>query len=248
MTKHLTTNDAAGTNELPAGIIDPKTFKVPAVPNPYKDDFGAFTSGLFLPRLQLEGSSSKLVKTKKVAAGTYIMISGRDQFEVLGDQIDLLCLTYRSKALDLIDPKNIIASFDKESPEFKRIVAASQQRSKGYLYGLDFLVYLPDSKGEIKFATLFMGNPTMRVEAKNFKPLIGKACTLKVKIIENAEYAWEAPVILPCTTALTSYPTMEDMNMQMQLFLDPPKGTVTEVVPDEEAAAAGVAADGGRDR
>jgi hypothetical protein len=230
------------------GIIDPKTFSVPAVPNPYEEDFGVFTSGFFLPRLQLEGSSSKLVKTKKVEAGNYIVIKGKDDFEILGDQIDILVLTYRSKALDLSDLQNISASFEKDSDEFRRIVAASQHKSKGYLYGLEFLVWIPDYKGDVKFCTLHMGNPTLRVEAKNFKPLLGKAVTMKVKIIENAEYAWEAPIILPNNSGLSAYPSVAEMETQMKIFLDPPKGVVKEIVPDSAAEAAGVAGTEARDR
>jgi len=230
---------AVSTEENLPGIIDPKTFKVPVIPNPYAEDFSAFTSGLFLPRLQLEGSNSNLVRYKKVQAGTWSVISGKDQFENLGESIDVLCLTYRSKALDLNDRKNIAASFDKNSDLFKSIVAASQNKSKGYMYGLEFLVYVPDVKGEQKFATLFMGNPTMRQEAKNFKPLIGKPVTLKTKLISNTEFTWEAPVILPCTGGLSSYPTQEEMTLQMQIFVDPPKDKVVETVPDDEVAGVG---------
>lgn len=230
------------------GIIDPKTFSVPAVTNPYEDDFGAFTTGMFLPRLQLEGSSSNLVKQRKVAAGSWIIVTGKDQFEDLGDQIDVLVLTYRSKALDLSNKKKILASFDKDSTLFKSIVAASQHKSKGFMYGLEFLVFIPNSKGEMKFATLFMGNPTMRQEAKNFKPLLRTAsnprannlATLKVKLISNAEYTWEAPVILPNTSGLSSYPSQEEMATQMAMFIDTPVDSQVQEVAAEEAEAAGV--------
>lgn len=221
------------------GIIDPKTFSVPAIENPYADDFASFTTGLFLPRLQLEGSSSKLVKNRKVPAGNYIIITGKDAFEILGEKIDILVLTYRSKALDICDTKNIVASFDKNSEEFRRIQAAAQQKSKGYMYGLDFLCYIPDSKGETKYASLFMGNPTFRMAARNFKPLIGKAVTMGVELINNTEYTWEAPTIVPCTTALSNYPSKEEMEAQMKDFVNPPKGPVVERIGDEEAAAAG---------
>lgn len=236
------------SNEMQGIIDDPKNFSVPAVENPYEDDFGLFTSALFLPRLSMEGSSSKLVKKKKVSAGNYIVITGREEFQDLGNSLDLLVLTYRSKALDLSDLKNITASFDPKSDEFKRIQGESQNKSKGYLYGLEFLVWVPSMEGDQKFATFFMGNPTARVAAKNFKPLLKSAtnprannqATLTTELIDNQTHQWEAPVILPCSGDLPNYPTVEQMSAQMSVFLNPPKTPVKEEVPDEVA--------GGNDR
>src|SRR6187200_1657480 len=93
--------------------VEKAAFALPTVVNPYSDDFSAFASEMFLPRLQLEGSSSKLVKNRKMTAGCYALMTGRDQFEDLGEEVDFLLLTYRSKALDISDKKNIISVFDK---------------------------------------------------------------------------------------------------------------------------------------
>jgi hypothetical protein len=214
---------------------------VPNVPSKYENDFGAFTSALFLPRLSLEGSNSQNAKHKKIAAGNYALITGRDTFEDLGDRVDILVLTYRPKALDLSDKKNIISSYDKNSPTFKMIVekaSVKTQEKKGYMYGLEFLVYIPGAKNELKFATFFCGNPTHRVAAKNFAPILkskSKTATLKVEIIDNGSYVWEGPVIITCNTPLPQYPSVEDMTMQMEVFLNPSEGDVVEAATDEEA-------------
>ena len=216
---------------------------VPEVANRFVDDFGTFTSALFLPRLSLEGSNSTNVKLKKIACGHYALITGRDQFEDLGDKIDILVLTYRSKALDLTDKKNIISSYDKNSPVFKGIFEKAQvktQDKKGYMYGLEFLIYIPGAKNEQKFATFFCGNPTFRVAAKNFAPIVKskkKTATLKVETINNGTYIWEGPVILACHTPLSHYPSMEDMETQMETFLNPIEGEVAEAATENEAAA-----------
>jgi len=238
------TISASEVNESEIGIIDPKTFVLPAVENPYEKDIDIFSSGLFLPRLQLEGSNSKLVKTRKVPLGNYVVISGRDVFEILGEKVEVLVLCYRSKALDVTDNKNIVAVFDKDDPEFKRIVGSS---GMGYLYGLEFLVWIPSCKGTTKFATFFMGNPTMRNAAKNMKPLLRTAknptannqALLGCETINNGEYIWEGPTILPCTSPLSCYPGQDEATIQMKMFLDPPKSVVREQVPEEEATAAG---------
>jgi hypothetical protein len=228
-------------NDQTPGIIDPKGFSLPAIENPFEDDFDSFSSALFLPRLQLEGSSSNLVKNGKIQRGHWSLITGREQFEDLGEKVDILVLTYRTKALDMVDKKNVIASFDQNDAEFRRIKGEAQNKIKGNLYGLEFLVYVPDSKGEQRFATLFLGNPTGRVAAKNFKPLIrteknpdaNNQATLKWEILRNTEHIWEGPVILPCTSPLSRYPDPSECQARMQEFLDPPKGKVREVVPDE---------------
>jgi hypothetical protein len=228
-------------NDQTPGIIDPKNFSLPAVENPFEEDFDSFSSALFLPRLQLEGSSSNLVKTGKVQRGHWTLITGREQFEDLGEKIDVLVLTYRTKALDMTDKKNVVASFNQSDDEFRRIKGEAQNKAKGFLYGLEFLVFIPDSKGEQRYATLFMGNPTGRVAAKNFKPILRTAknpeannqATLKWEILRNDEHIWEGPVVLPCTSPLSRYPDPTECQVKMQEFLDPPKGRVRELVPEE---------------
>lgn len=216
---------------------------VPEIASKFDKDFGAFTSALFLPRLSLEGSNSTNVKLRKINAGNYALITGRETFEDLGARVDLLVLTYRSKALDLTDKKNIVSSYDKNSPVFKSIVEKAQvktQDKKGYMYGLEFLVYIPGAKNEQKFATFFCGNPTHRVAAKNFAPVIkskAKTATLKSETINNGTYIWEGPVILVCNAPLSQYPDVQDMTTQMEMFLNPIEGEVLEVATEEEAAS-----------
>ena len=213
-------------------------FSVPNLPSRFKNDFSTFTSALYLPRLQLEGSSSKLVKKHLIQSGHYSLVTGRDSFEDLGEKVDVLVLDHRTKATDLTDTKNIINSYDKNSETFKTIVAAG--RKKGYLYGLEFLLYVPGAKNDQKFCTLFMGNATSRVAARDFAPVMKsktRTATLSYQTIDNGEYIWEGVVVLPCNTKLPHYPGQDEMTAQLELFLNPPADDVVEQASEEEVEA-----------
>jgi hypothetical protein len=215
-------------------------YALPAIPNRFDDLFDANTSGSFLPRIQLEGSNSKKVKQNKIPKGNYSLITGRDSFQDLGKSVDVLILDYRSKAMDITDKKNVVVVYDMDDPAFKRIRATKGQ---GYLWGLEFLVYIPSADGDVKFATLFMGNPTNRVAARYFKPyshaktLAERAVTLDHEILENADYTWEGPTVKKCSTGLSSYPDPKELHDQRTMFLDPPKGVQNEKDAEEEVAA-----------
>lgn len=220
-------------------------FESPQVVNPYDAEFDNFVVGAYLPRIQLEGSNSDLVKFNKIPKGHYSFIKGKkDDFIDLGASFDCLVLGYRTKAMEIENRKPKVIVYDKNNPEFKRIQGESRQ---GFMWGLEFLLYVPDVENEIKYATFFMGNPTMRVEAKNFGPIIkawkdrGKepAATLKSKILQNDKGIWEAPDIYPCSSGLSNYPPKIEMEDRIAQFYRVPKDVVgdEEVVEDVPAAS-----------
>ena len=236
----MTENGIAKVEENEIVKVEENGFSVPEVANKFEKDFAKFATGLYLPRLSLEGSNSNNVKQDKIQKGSYALITGRDTFEDLGKRVDVLVLTYRSKALDLSDKKNILTSYDKSSPLFKSIMEKAQTKTsdkKGYMFGLEFLLYIPGAKNAQKFATFFCGNPTSRVAARNFAPVLKRAATLKSEIINNGTYIWEGPVILPCNTELLSYPSQDEMKAQMDTFLNPIEGESPEMADDEETSA-----------
>ena len=233
------TNDESTPDSNGAGFVG-----VPAVENPFEKDFKTFATGLFLPRLQLEGSSSENVKLGLASRGRYSLVTARDKFEDLGTSVDVLVLCYRTKALDMRQkPKKIISVYDKESPMFQEIQAVASVKGQGMtgcMYGLEFLVYIPGAKNEQKFATFFCGNPTQRVASQDFAPILksrSRAATLQAKIINNGIHIWDGPVILPCNTPLSHYPSQEDMVAQQKAFLNPAPGPVVETITEDEAAA-----------
>jgi len=217
-------------------VVVDASFQLPVVNSKFRDEFNSFTSGLFLPRLQLEGSNSDKVKRNKIAKGNWALIVGRDTFEDLGQKVDILVFDYRTKAMDISDLENVKVVYDKDSDEFKRI---QRQQGQGYLYGLEFLVWLPNAQNEVKFATLFMGNPTNRVAARHFKPfctgatLAERCATLGHEILENSKYVWEGPTITRNTAGLSSYPTLAEIQEQRDAFLNPSE---SEVVTEEAPA------------
>lgn len=208
-----------------------------------QDDFDELAKGGWLPRLQLEGSSANIVKRNKIGKGHYAFHTGKDKFFDLGLSVDVLVLAYRAKALNIKDPKKILTSYDRKSKEFQAIQGLADSSNKetrqGCLYGIEFLLYIPSvpEAAEQKFCTLFMGSPTSRRAARDFKvytdadTLEGRRCTLSHQVIDNGEYIWEGITVAPCSTPL-KYPSDEEIMKQINDFRNPPK-TSFELVESE---------------
>jgi hypothetical protein len=206
------------------------TVDLPA--NPYVEHAGSYAGGGFLPRLQLEGSSSKSAKKGRVKAGSWVLFAGQDLVQDFGDETDVFVCGYRTKALDLSNPNRVVAVFDPKSQEFKRIQEAAKANGKGYMFGLEFLVFVPDAeREEHRWATLYMGNKTGRNRAASLLTQVLKPTTLKVDIIDNGEYVWEGPIILPCSSGLSLLPTKEQLKSQLEQFYK--QTTIVEEVPEE---------------
>jgi len=95
------------------------------------EDFEAIAkSSDFLSRLQLY-TKGKAVNKKLVLPGNYGIPVTDDEVTDLGDEIDFLPLARRPKAIDLKDPENIVAVFDVNDPEFKRIQVDAGKKESG---------------------------------------------------------------------------------------------------------------------
>lgn len=227
----------------------PGAFQLPSVVNPHEKALAAYTNGLFLPRLSLEGSSSTRVKEDKIPNKSWSITFGKDKFVNMGGKIDVLALTYRIKAMDIRDSKKIIASFDPESDIFKDIVADAGRKVKKLMFGPEFLLWVPAYGEESKFVTYFMGNPTGRVAAKDVKPFLGNDTkspipfTLGIQTLKNTEHIWEGPTCMKFSGEFPSYPDMDEAFAQMTKFVNE-KGNIS----DEEASDDEVEATTGRAR
>lgn len=247
------TQEDVGSLEQVLGEGTEGSFSVPVLANPYDEakEFGKIAKGsLFLPRLQLFGSSSDLVKEEKVQIG-YAIVRGQDDMTELGRNIDVMVLNWRPKALDTkaFDDKGkpaIISSFKVGSEEFNAIQRKSAIKNSGAMFGPEFLIYVA-ATGE--FCTFFMGSPTARREAPVVKGYIateenrakgkGKVlCTLTTHLFSNKEFKWHGTRVLDCTTPPSTVPTTDEMADQQKVFLNPPVRAVQEAT-DEELAAAG---------
>lgn len=194
----------------------------------YADDtnFAAISSGGFLPRLQLMGSSSNAVKESKIGQGCYALVKGKDQIEDLTKEVNVIVLAWRPKALE-IGTENVLSVYNPKHADFTRIAEKSEEQDSGCMYGPEFLVWVPSAK---TFATFFMSSKTSRREAPQLKGLLGKAATLKAQLIKAKKYAWHGPVVTPCSAPL-DLPDMDKAREEAQKFNNPPENE-TEAAPE----------------
>ena len=95
----------------------------------------------------LRGDSGDCTKQPWPCEAGSLRHSGeREEVIDLGDQIDLVVLARRPKALDMTDTDAVLVNYDPESDEFKRIAAESMEKESHCMYGPSFLVYERSSK------------------------------------------------------------------------------------------------------
>lgn len=206
---------------------------VPVTSGLSAQDFADISSSVrFLPRIQLYGASSKVVKTGKFPVGHYGLTINRDQIIDLGESVDCLPLQVRAKAMDMSDDKNIVSIYDKNAPAFKEIAERSKTKNSSCMYGPEFLIWLPSLE---RYATLYFYNPTMRNSAGDLYLLLGKGATMGVRFIEDKTYGgWHGPTVDKCST-VTSPDDREMMAQQIDLFNNPPKEKDLEPAPPEDS-------------
>ena len=192
----------------------------------------------YLGRLTLF-TKGKAVNRKLVGPGNYGIPNG-EEVDDLGDTIDIIPLARRPKAIDMTDNEAIIANYDPDSAEFKRIAAKSLEKESHCMYGPSSLVF-ERSRG--LFLEFFCGNKSSRSEAKKIYPYLpltqadidAKAAkgddvsdlqphdplplTLKSRLVEKGTYSWHVPVVVKCSTAFTNLPKMERIVKEMTAFL-----------------------------
>lgn len=179
-------NDVGGAL-APSKYADDQTFDVVA------------KQSVFLPRIQLYGSNSMLVKRGKFAIGHYGLVQSKDNVVDLTSEFNCLVLAWRPKALR-IDGDDTKAWYNPESGNFKSVVEeANKGGQTGNMFGPEFLVYVPDLS---EFATFFFGNPTFRRASPQMKALLQKAATIASELIEKKKFSWHGPVITQCTAPL----------------------------------------------
>lgn len=196
------------------------------------------TGGEYLSRLQLCSAKSNACAEGKIGINHYGLMRD-DNIIDLGLEVDLVFVSWRSKAVQSGDDFIVCYTpdFDEKghvtNPLFKKIMAQSGVRDSGAMYGPEFLVYIPAAN---MFATLHMNSKTSRREAKNIKPLLGKAATLKSKLIDppNSSYKWQGIVVIPCSTPLETPPEDAERD-EWTKFHNPPENEV-EVVADDDRA------------
>jgi len=182
----------------------------------------------FFYRLQLYSSKSNLVQEGKIPANHY-GIPEDDGVIDLGDTVDVVILSWRSKALSTNEDP-ILESFDPTSDVFKDIQERSPVKDSGCMYGPEFLLWVPPVE---RFLTFFMSSKTARREARQVEPLLRCAATLKSRIIKKGKFVWAGPVVIACSTPI-DLPPIETIKVKINQFLNPPDRT-PELASDDDS-------------
>jgi len=92
------------------------------------------TASAFLPRLQLFGANSEVVKEGKFPMGCYGLVRSKEQIDDLTKEVAVLVLGWRPKAMQ-IDGDDITTLYNPSLDAFKQIAAKSEESNSGCMYG-----------------------------------------------------------------------------------------------------------------
>jgi hypothetical protein len=152
-------------------------------------------AGDYLPSLRIFGSESGIVKEGKFPMGHWGLYFSADKVVDLSSSIDVLVIAFRPRASIMMADDQPVNYFNPESANFISVMTKAKAKEQGYLAGLEYLIYIPSVQ---KFALFFMGNTTLRRESSNVKGYVGKAATLKIKLIKSKQYTWHGCETLSC--------------------------------------------------
>ena len=198
-------------------------------PSKYADaDFDAMaTAGGYLPRLTQFTDASAVVKKRELTVGFYL-VAGKDDRTPLGEDVDIVPISWRFKALDTSAGKPI-SSLDPKSDLFQSIAARAKSANSHCQAGIEFLVWIPAVS---KFATYLMGNKTALKEAAKVKPFLGCAITIKTHTYDNDEHIWQGPKVYEASVPPTSLPDPQILQDTNDKFQNPPAEAAEDAVEE----------------
>jgi hypothetical protein len=204
----------------------------------------------FLPRLQLNNSSGTLCSEKGAKPGTFALVWDANRWTDVGNEINLLAISMRPKALLMEEGENPVAFYDRESEEFKNVVIKMENTPKGTLGGAmagpEYLLWLPNSN---TFATFFCANATLIRVSPNILNLMKQdgrakptAMRFQSKFIapKSSKYKWWGMDVYPLTTPLPEPKEegwFDKMKAELHKFQNPPKQEV-EMAPEDKGEEA----------
>lgn len=203
-----------------------------------KEAFDQLVRSNFMPRIQLCGGSSDIVKEGKVQIGRFALVRSKEDFLELGLECSLLPISWRFAAMRFADKTEVF--YDPNSQDFKNVQAETQVKDSRCAYGPQFLVWFPPTK---EFATYFFGSTSARPEGRKMHQQLNKPTTMKSKLVSTPQNKWHVPVVLPCSTPL-ELPPLELATTTAYQFNHPPKSEIEE--SKAPAGANGEAAPVGR--
>ena len=160
----------------------------------YEDLEDVLESNEYLPRLQLLTSASDVVKEDPSLANEYALITS-DNLQTIGKDIEIFPTICRPKALDM-SGDTPVTSFDQKSDVFNDIKNRSFQSNSKCMYGVEFLVYLPEQE---RYATWFLSTKSHRKLYKPVQALAGGAASLSSKLVQNSDYKWQVSTVVAST-------------------------------------------------
>lgn len=194
--------------------------------------------GSFLPYMQLFTSNSDEVKTGMIPVAHYGLVEGKEKkLTPLGNRVLCSPVAWRAKAMffKTADGKPL-AYHNPKSEEFKSIRdKANEDSNSGNMYGVEFLVWLPETK---KLATFFMGTKTARNAAGPVHALLPrsggslKLGVLTAQLIDNGDYKWHGPVMNLSDQSFDN-PNGEELTKAIVDFLNPRDSVPEEAAPKE---------------
>lgn len=190
-------------------------------------------SGDYLPRCQLFGSNTNACKEGKIPIAHFGIVPNKETIIDIGERFDCAVLGWRPRAIR-INGDSIDNYYDPKDKEFIKVQEESDVKDSGCMFGPEFLLWIPAEK---QFVLMHFNNKTARRVAPEMLGKVGKAATLKSKLIKTDKYTWHGPEILACTTPIAPLPTAEEVMAQVEKFNNPVAST-TETIDPKDAAAA----------
>jgi len=195
----------------------------------------ALQSGEWLPRIQFMSASSEKVKNGEFTVNHFALV--RNQvFTNLGPTVDVFCLSFRTKAMEfgsevliVYDPK-VDPMTKKATGEFRRIQELAETEGQGYMYGLEFLLWVPAIK---TYVTFFMGSPSMRRDAPLLTARVQQRITLISHPAKTKKHSWVTPSCTDCSTPF-DLPTIDEIREQVERFNHPPESEIVEEIKPTE--------------
>ena len=153
-------------------------------------------AGSYLPQLRIYGSEASIVKEGLFPMGHFGLYYAKDKILDLDTQVDVLVVNYQPRASIMLSDEQPVNYYDPTTENFILTLEKAKAKIPGHMAGYEYLLYFP-SIGI--FGLFFMGNATLRRESDNVKGHIGKAATLKIKLIKTKQYTWHGCETLACT-------------------------------------------------
>lgn len=188
-------------------------------------------SGDYLPRCQLFGANSNACKEGKIGIAHFGIVPNKETIIDLGVEFSCAVLGWRPRAIR-ISGDAIDNYYDPKHAEFVKVQEESEIKDSGCLFGPEFLLWIPQTS---QFVLMHMNNKTARRVAPDLLGKIGKAATIKSKLIKTDKYTWHGPEIIACNTPLAPLPTAEQVMTEVNKFNNPVAST-TETIDPADAA------------